>query len=134
MRKAIADVWRKSGKCCINYFLCARWAVNVQRRFRLAHDVVRSDDIVDVGEVVAVKVSDQNSIQEDGQCSRSGKTHHYRAACVNQDGGVAGLYQGGRTAALWVWHWATCAEQSDVHVFPFPVVSIDNLANYLHTL
>ena len=54
MRKAVADVWRKSSECCINNFLCARRAVNVQRRFGLAHDVVRGDDVVEVGEVVAV--------------------------------------------------------------------------------
>ena len=54
MRKSVADVWRKSSECCINNFLCARRAVNVQRRFGLAHDVVRGDDVVEVGEVVAV--------------------------------------------------------------------------------
>jgi hypothetical protein len=83
--------------------------------FCLAHDVVRGDDIVEIGEVVTVKMCDQNTRQKDGQRASSGESHHNCTTCVDQDLSCTGLHQCCWASALGVWHWASCAEQNDFH-------------------
>jgi hypothetical protein len=83
--------------------------------FGLAHDVVRSDDIVEISEVVTVEMSDQHSRQKDRQRTSSGESHHNGTSSVDQNLSCTGFDQRCWASALGVWHWASCTEQNDFH-------------------
>ncbi len=65
MCEPVADVGRKRCEDSVDHFLCAWWSVNMEWSFCLTHDVVRCDDVVEVGEVIAMKMGDQHTRQKD---------------------------------------------------------------------
>ena len=85
---------------------------------------LRRDDVVQVGDVVAVQVGQQHRRQTDRQHPGAGQPHHHTAAAVDEQGRVAGAHERGRPGAVGIGQRAAGPEQRDLDAQVFTCQSM----------
>jgi hypothetical protein len=112
---SITLIEREHMKHCVNDLAGARWSNNFERNVHGHHDPASGHEVIEVGDVIAMKVSDQDGAHHARQNASSKQTHNRSATAVDHDVLLTRLHQGARTTAVGVGDWATSTEKSDFH-------------------
>jgi hypothetical protein len=102
-------------KHCVNDLAGARWSNNFERNVHGHHDPASGHEVVEVGDVIAMQVRDQNGADHSGQNAGAEQAHNRGATAVDHDVLLTRLYQGARTTAVGVGDWTASTEKSDFH-------------------
>jgi hypothetical protein len=112
---SITLIEREHMKHCVNDLAGAHWSNNFERNVHGHHDPARGDEVIEIGDVIAMQVGDQNGADHSGQNAGAEQTHDCGATAVDHDVLLTRLHQGARTTAVGVGDWATSTEKSDFH-------------------
>jgi hypothetical protein len=115
MGVSVALVEGEHGEHRVNDLASAHWSNNLERNVHWHHDPTRGDEIVEIGDVIAVKVSDQNGADHSGQNASAEQAHDGGTTTVDHDVLLTSLNQGARTRTIGVGDWATSTEKNDFH-------------------
>ena len=84
MLESVTDVGLQRSEDSVDDSIDADWSIHAERRGGRTHDPVRRDHVVQVGDVIAVQVSDDDAGQHHGQYTRTGHAHDDRASRIDE--------------------------------------------------
>ena len=79
------------------------------------HDPARGDKVVEIGDVIAVQMRDQDRVDHSGHDAGRQESHDGPASAVDHDVLPAGLHQTARARTVGIGDGTTGAEKSDFH-------------------
>ena len=112
---AITLIEGEHGEHRVNHLTSADWPNNFQRNVDGHHDPTRRDQVIEIGDVIAMKVRDQNGADHSGQNAGAEQTHDGCTTAVDHDVLLTCLHQGARTPTIGVGDRAASTEKSDFH-------------------
>jgi hypothetical protein len=112
---AISLIEREHGEHRVNDLTGSDWSDNFQWNIDGHHDPTRRDQVIEISDVIAMKVRDQNGADHAGQNARAEQPHDGGTTAVDHDVLLARLYQGARTPTIGVRDRTASTEKSDFH-------------------
>jgi hypothetical protein len=79
------------------------------------HDPTRGDEVVQVADVITMKMCEKNCRKKGREHPSTREAHYATAPAVHQDVPTRGLYEGGRAGAICVGDRASGAKQRYFH-------------------
>lgn len=97
MIEPVPDVGGQPGERVLHEGLRADRAINVQRLRHRTHHPVHGDDVVEIGEVIAMQVRDKHRGEYRWHCTRGDQPHEYATSAIDEHRGTASTHQCGRS-------------------------------------
>ncbi len=115
VRKAISNVGRKRRECGVDDFTQPRRSIDQQGATLWAHDPVRGDDVVEVGDVIAVQMRDEQRVEHHREHTSGGETQQHRTSAVDKQVCAGCLDERCGSRPTRVGQGTSRAEQGDLH-------------------